>query len=165
MTYLLDTAEPLDNDEWTSGIRFLGTQDTKEQLNSNPLFQQAELYIVGLLPAAALASPGMGRSYPGRKRVLIALWLLVKANFLQGGESTADRGSSSTITTGGTERFGPFSISGAGTGSSTSRSSRAGIADEDSDEWLRQQANDILIALGASITTTGDFEIVGGYKP
>lgn len=95
MTLILDPMESSD-DAGYEGIRTLvGITLTNAQIDVHPLFDDAEEFIVGVVPASELPS---GRTYISRNRVIRALQFLTKYNFLY------DSASSGSSTTGGGTR-------------------------------------------------------------
>lgn len=147
-----------------NGIRTqLGITSDNGTIDADPLFYQAESYIVGVLPAAALANGG--RTYAHRMQVIQALIFLYASYVLQGGGSI---GASSTTTRGPvsteTERIGQISkTTSYATGGSSSTTTT--VSADDRAEWLEDQALDILRGLGASIDPTSATDVVVVLTP
>ena len=95
MGRILDPTNSLDDAGFEGLLTLLGSTLTSVELNVHPLFESAEEFIVGVVPAAELPS---GRSYIHRNRVVRALQFLTKYNFLY------DSTSSGSSTSGGGTR-------------------------------------------------------------
>ena len=93
MTLILDPTNTADNDGYNGLRTVLGldvSQVTNADIDADPLFQDAEEFVVNVVPNAALARTGAmeGRNYPQRGRVIRALQFLSAYNFLYGGSDT-----------------------------------------------------------------------------
>ena len=70
--------ETADNSVYENVRRLAETTDTNTEIDANPLYQNAELYIIGRLPAAE------NRGYTNRSKVLIALGFIASSYMLSG---------------------------------------------------------------------------------
>ena len=88
MSLIIDPTNSAD-DAGYDGLRVLlgidAAQVSNADIDADPLFQDAEEFIVGVVPAVALPS---GRTYANRTRVIRALQFLAAYNFLFGGSDT-----------------------------------------------------------------------------
>ena len=81
--YIVDPTETADNSVYESVNNLLGTTETNAEIDANPLFQNAELYIIGKIPDAT------ERTYAQRTKVLLALGMIAASYMLSGGAPNA----------------------------------------------------------------------------
>lgn len=141
-----------DDDAGFAGIRVVaGITADDATINADPLFLAAEDYIIGLISDAA------DRSYANRPQIIRALQFLTAYYFLEGGGNTA--GTRSTAASGEvrrrTRRLGPLSLSEE---FNVSTSSASGSTSSDRGDFLKEQADNILESLGATIQS--DMELL-----
>lgn len=153
MAYILDTTNSADDDGYAGLNELSGLTVSKDVLDKNPLFRQAERFIIGLLPDADIrkTGSGIGRNYQHRDDVIGALQFIGASYIIQGAEKVGD----TTITQGSgevkstTERIGPFATTTSyDVGASVSRSGGNEIGAADRAEFLFKEGIGILKGLG-----------------
>ena len=159
MTLILD---PTNTDDQASfaGIRDLASvESTDAQINANPLFQDAEDYIVGRIATAALPS---GRTHASRRQIVRALQFLTVANFLLGGGDVATTSGDSDSTSTGTVESESTTIGSVSKTTRYSSSTRtvgrsheslSALSLEERADWYRERAVEIIDGILSTTTT------------
>lgn len=153
--YILDATHSADDAGYAGIDQLLGTTTPKTTLDTNPLFTNTELYIVGLLPDAALRDPaeqGKGRMYPHRNRVIAALQFLFVAAELQAGGTGASRIDASGAVKSVTQSFDGETYSES---YETGQKSVISRSADDRAKYYQEQGDAILVSLGATLTPSG----------
>ena len=135
------------------------TDATPAEINANPLFRLAENYIITLIPSAALPD---GRTNESRSQITLALEFLTASYFHSGGGDTATKtDASTTVATGDIESQTVSALTVTKTtryvkGSTSQRTSQrlSQLSVEDRAQWLKDQADAIIEALGGTPTDT-----------
>ena len=158
MAYILDPTNDADNDGYAGINELAGTEVHDDVLDKNPLFRQAERFIIGLVPDADIrkSGRGTGRTYPDREEIIAALQFIAASYIIRGalqvGEDTVVQGSgklkSKTRTIGSVTEIDSFDV-----GSSVSRSGGQEIGAADRATFLYESGLSILQGLG--IDTSG----------
>ena len=157
MAYILDPTNTADDDGYAGVNELAALTVTKEVLDKNPLFRQAERFILGFVPDADIRATGRGtgRTYPDRDEIISALQFIAASFIIQGAEKVGD----ATVTQGtGEVKSRTQTIDGVthtesyDVGSSVSRSGGNEIGAADRADFLYEQGLEILRALGIDVT-------------
>ena len=156
--FILDPSNDMDNDGYQGVNELAGTEVHDDVLDKNPLFRQAERFIIGLVPDADIrtAGQGTGRSYPQRQTIISALEFIAASYIIRGAEKVGDetitQGSGAlktrTRTIGLATETDTFDV-----GTNVSRSGGNDIGASDRATFLYEQGLEILKGIGVDIST------------
>ena len=155
--FILQTTQTPDDDGYAGVNELAGTDVDKTVLDKNPLFRQAERFIIGLVPDADVRKPGQGtgRSYPQRDEVISSLEFIAASYIIRGAEKVGDetitQGTGAlktrTRTIGLATETDTFDV-----GTNVSRSGGNDIGASDRATFLYEQGLEILKGIGVDIS-------------